>query len=142
MTTASPEVLLGVMVILGVIGIGLTVWLLRYALRGQQKKKVAETPPSPSADEQAPEPDSTVTSETSAEPVSPSPSVETRAAQQIAAVTPEALAEPGSPLPPAVEPAHEPTAAPTPSVQQRAYPHVIKMLNYANGKRNAFAIVS
>jgi hypothetical protein len=27
-------------------------------------------------------------------------------------------------------------------LQQRAYPHVIKMLNYANGKRNAFAIVS
>ena len=27
-------------------------------------------------------------------------------------------------------------------LQQRAYPHVIKMLNYGNGKRNAFAIVS
>jgi hypothetical protein len=27
-------------------------------------------------------------------------------------------------------------------LQQRAYPHVIKFLNYANGKRDAFAIVS
>ena len=32
-------------------------------------------------------------------------------------------------------PAHE-------VLQQRAYPHVIKFLNYANGKRNAVAIVS
>ena len=27
-------------------------------------------------------------------------------------------------------------------LQQRAYPHVIKLLNYADGKRDAFAIVS
>ena len=27
-------------------------------------------------------------------------------------------------------------------LQQRAYPHVIKMLNYANGSRSAFDIVS
>ncbi|MEW5848789.1 MAG: hypothetical protein AB2A00_08240 [Myxococcota bacterium] len=27
-------------------------------------------------------------------------------------------------------------------LQQRAYPHVIKFLNYANGKKNAFAMVS
>jgi hypothetical protein len=48
MQTASPEVLIGFMVVLGLTAIGLMVWMVRFLVRGQrQKRKVpAESPPS------------------------------------------------------------------------------------------------
>jgi hypothetical protein len=52
MEVSSPEVLIGLMAVMGLTAIGLTVWLIRYILRGQRKKKPAKAPsPPPSQDE-------------------------------------------------------------------------------------------
>jgi hypothetical protein len=112
MATASPEVLIGFMVVLGLVAVGLTIWLLRYVVRGQgqKKKRPVETPPEPLSKEHAD--DVPVALHSTGEPPASTEQLGLPAANQVS-TTEFAEPEHSTPSPPApVQQPREPVSEP------------------------------